>query len=643
MDIPKLIAHRGAKSLAPENTMQAYVQAVKNGINWIELDVQLSLDGEVFIFHDDDMERLTGKKGQVTDLTLKEIKTLDVGSWFDPKFAGAKIPTLDEYLAWMRKNQQVFTDIEIKKKPEADVIYETTLAREVIRKLEKYPDLFSRVLISSFSLDALKEIRNCSQDIQLAMAVFIEDWKAQRDTFVQKYVSLYLELGCIALVINDDPISQKRLNYIKKYCEQVLCYSLTEFSYERAYDLFRWGANSLFVDDVTILNDRKLPTRPRVGLLATGTELTHGDVMNTNSPDIAAKLFNSGIPVGTHIICNDTQYEIHQNLEALLAEHDVVITIGGLGPTEDDLTRNAIADVVSEPLTFNQQSWERIISRLALRYGRENISENNRQQAFFPESATVLESYFGTADGCYVKFINRHNQLKYIFMLPGPPQECMAMFNNYVLGEIKNTLQPTDLINYKWLVMGVSESSIAMELNTLLGSFNERFAYRAAYPYIEIKYYCAVKKKKHKQFIKATEHCLQPYMVSNSGLTASEELASGLLKGMVSIQLNDVVLNGALSCKVISPEVLVRINTGEKRYQLQVSISGFQKYWLNESNINDDLLLNMVLEDRLTQKKYKRKVATQVYIKNEMAIDYAVEWVCWQLNKMIKKRCISNE
>ena len=643
MEIPKLIAHRGAKSLAPENTMMAFSQAVKNGINWIELDVQLSTDGEVFIFHDDDMERLAGVKGQVTNLSIQEIRALDVGSWFDPKFKGAQIPTFDEYITWMRKNPKVFTDIEIKCKPDPDVIYETTLAKQVIAKLEKYPELFSRILIASFSLDALKEVRRNSEDVPLAMNVHIIDWKAERDVFIQKKVSTFLELNCAALVINDDQISQRRINLIKKFCNRILCYSLTEFSYERAYELFRWGANSLFVDDVTILNNRQLPTRPRVGLLATGTELTQGDVTNTNSPQIASELYSSGIPVGTHIISNDSQYEMHKNLEVLLSEHDVVITIAGLGPTEDDMTRNVIAEVVNVPLMFHEESWQRIIDYLAPRFGRENIPENNRRQAFFPEGSTILPNALGTADGCYIQFHDRDNQLKHIFMLPGPPKECIQMFNNQILQEIKKILEPTEILNYKWLVMGVSESGVAMEINNAISEFNETFSYRAVYPYIELKYHCDAQKKKRKQIVKSIESSIKPYLVSANGTTASEQLISHLMTGLFEINIKDDATHDAFRCHIINPDTLVRMNVGNKRYKLSITITGLQKYWLGQQNVNDTLSLHLTIEDCLLEKKHKRKVITLVYVKNTMAIEFAKEWLCWQINKMIKKRCDIDE
>jgi len=643
MDIPKLIAHRGAKSLAPENTMEAYALAVKNKINWIELDVQLSTDGEIFIFHDDDMERLTGLKGQVTNLSLAEIKSLDVGSWFDIKFKGTKVPTLEQYLLWMRKNPQVFTNIEIKCKPEEDVLYEITLARQVILLLDKYADLFSRIMVSSFSMNSLKEVRKHSKDIRLAMAVCIKDWKLEREAFIRNNVSTYLELGCITLVINDDQISQKRLNLIKRYCDHVLCFSLTEFSYERAYELFRWGANSLFVDDVKILDNRKVPTRPRVGLLATGSELTHGDVLNTNSPNIASVLFESGIAVGTHVICNDTQYEVHQNLEALLSEHDVVITIGGLGPTEDDLTRYAVADVVTKPLEFNQASWDRIVDILAPRYGRDNIPENNISQANFPQDSIIYPNETGTADGCYVNFVNRYSQQKHLFMLPGPPKECMAMFKSEAIGDIKKILEPIELINYKWLLMGVSESGIAMDLNSVVERYGEVFSYRSNYPYIEVKYHTEVLKKKKKQVVRAIESCIKPYLVSSNGLSASDNLIGSLCTGYIMLEIKDNATNNILSGYIVSPEVLIKMKVGKIRYKLEITINGLIKYWLSVQDVNDALSLNMVLTDIESGKQYKRKVATQVYIKNRSAIEYACEWLSWQMNNLISKRCNLDE
>jgi glycerophosphoryl diester phosphodiesterase len=93
---PLNLAHRGASAYAPENTLAAFRLSAEMGADGIELDAKLSRDGAVVIMHDPTVERTTDGSGRVSDLTLAELKRLDAGSKFDPKFAGERIPTLDE-------------------------------------------------------------------------------------------------------------------------------------------------------------------------------------------------------------------------------------------------------------------------------------------------------------------------------------------------------------------------------------------------------------------------------------------------------------------------------------------------------------------------------------------------------------------
>src|SRR4051812_26195793 len=90
--IPPLIAHRGASSEAPENTLAALKLARGRGANWVEVDVKLTQDGVPILMHDDTLERTTDGTGKVADTSWATIQTLDAGSWFDKKFRGERVP-----------------------------------------------------------------------------------------------------------------------------------------------------------------------------------------------------------------------------------------------------------------------------------------------------------------------------------------------------------------------------------------------------------------------------------------------------------------------------------------------------------------------------------------------------------------------
>ena len=101
-ELPKLVGHRGALAVAPENTMASFERAWRDGADLVELDVRLSADDQVVVLHDATVDRTTDGSGLITELTVAELKRLDAGAWFDARFGGERIPTLVEVLAWAK-------------------------------------------------------------------------------------------------------------------------------------------------------------------------------------------------------------------------------------------------------------------------------------------------------------------------------------------------------------------------------------------------------------------------------------------------------------------------------------------------------------------------------------------------------------
>lgn len=107
-----VVGHRGTRKFAPENTIPAFETAIEYGADLIEMDIRETKDGELVIMHDETVDRTTNGTGKVSELTLKEIRKLDAGSWFNPKFKGVKIPTLKEALDAIRG--KALPDIDFK-------------------------------------------------------------------------------------------------------------------------------------------------------------------------------------------------------------------------------------------------------------------------------------------------------------------------------------------------------------------------------------------------------------------------------------------------------------------------------------------------------------------------------------------------
>ncbi len=158
----KVIAHRGGREWAPENTMAAFRQALDLKVDGIELDVQRCATGELVVFHDDDVGRTTNGVGLVADISLGELRRLDAGSWFDKAFRGEQVPTLQEVLELV--DGKCMLNIEIKNTP---VSYEN-IEEDVVALLADYAHKES-IIISSFDHYVLARLAEIAPEYKLAV------------------------------------------------------------------------------------------------------------------------------------------------------------------------------------------------------------------------------------------------------------------------------------------------------------------------------------------------------------------------------------------------------------------------------------------------------------------------------------------
>ena len=156
-----VIAHRGASSYAPENTLAAFDLALQLGVRHIELDVALTSDSHTVVVHDDKVDRTTNGCGLVTSHTLAALRELDAGSWFGAQFAGERIPILDEVLA--RYNGRAHIHIEIKGKS-------PSLSQRTADLIRKH-GMETQVTITSFQSVRLEEMRACAPELPMGWLV----------------------------------------------------------------------------------------------------------------------------------------------------------------------------------------------------------------------------------------------------------------------------------------------------------------------------------------------------------------------------------------------------------------------------------------------------------------------------------------
>lgn len=178
----KIFAHRGASHIYPENTLPAFQEAVKRGATGLELDVQLSKDGYPVVIHDEHLSRTTNGKGLVKNHTLRQLKSLNAGSWFHSRFSHLKIPTLEEILI-KAKPHPIHLNIELKNL----LIRSEHLEEAVIQLIHKY-DFSSRVILSSFNPESLRLVREIDTSIATGLLYFgklDEPWKMAREIGAQ--------------------------------------------------------------------------------------------------------------------------------------------------------------------------------------------------------------------------------------------------------------------------------------------------------------------------------------------------------------------------------------------------------------------------------------------------------------------------
>lgn len=156
-------------------------------------------------------------------------------------------------------------------------------------------------------------------------------------------------------------------------------------------------------------------------IIAVGSELLTPYRLDTNSLFITERLNALGIEVTRKVVVGDDKANLRRAFEQALDRVELVIGIGGLGPTEDDLTRETLADLLGRKLQFNEAIMRGIAERFR-RFGRQ-MPENNRRQAMVPEGAAVLDNPRGTAPGLWLEFDGH-----IVALLPGPPSECKPMF-----------------------------------------------------------------------------------------------------------------------------------------------------------------------------------------------------------------------
>ncbi len=224
-----VVAHRGASGHAPENTLAAFRRAVELGAGFIETDLQFSRDSRLVAIHDDTLDRTTSGHGRVRSLTLAALRELDAGSWFGAEFAGERIPTLQEILAFARETDVVFF---LELKPGGTWGMEHALVAALREAQEA-----ARAVVLSFDPNTVAAVRRLDPTLMTGLLFSAPDGEA---------VKRALDVGARQLAPRGDLVTASLVAEARRADLQVVTWTINEPAHMRA--LASAGVDGIMTD-----------------------------------------------------------------------------------------------------------------------------------------------------------------------------------------------------------------------------------------------------------------------------------------------------------------------------------------------------------------------------------------------------------
>jgi molybdenum cofactor synthesis domain-containing protein len=292
----------------------------------------------------------------------------------------------------------------------------------------------------------------------------------------------------------------------------------------------------------------------KAAIFTIGTEVVDGEIVNTNAAWLASQLHDYGFAVTHHVSTSDLELDMKEVLEWLVGKVDWVFVAGGLGPTSDDRTRNVVADVIGEKLVYSHEVWTDLGESYRAR--GFTVTDDHKQQCFFPENCRKLENPVGSALG----FVSELGNAR-IVVLPGPPAELKAVFSRGVEPSIQE-LRLRKAKSAKWVCLGITESGAAEKVEEALGGQNLEIGYRADIPYVHVKVWIPDDRVEQPIFDKVNE-VIGEYTVS----TGSGDPATGFAEALAAfpdhhLQFSDTLSGGKLVMRLSDLNVFASHSVG---------------------------------------------------------------------------------
>lgn len=327
-----------------------------------------------------------------------------------------------------------------------------------------------------------------------------------------------------------------------------------------------------------------------IALLSIGTEILLGDTINTNLSSLGQKLYNNGFILNAETTVPDSREKIKYELEKLLSMNEVVITCGGIGPTEDDFTKEVIADHFGLNMKIDQDHLKWMKSRWASR-GLE-MPETNIKQAEVPEGAIKLINTVGTAPGLLLQ-----QNKKTIFILPGPPREFNALVDSEVVPYLKQNYHSTNKEFGFVLFFNLTESGLAQEINKFKPSGID-IAYLASRGVIKLRFdRNSVETETLNVFLENIKNNFNENVLAYENISPSKVLLNTLKNKNLTLSIVESITGGSLSSEIIK-------NPGSSKQILASNVlyTSNAKQKFLETNISDDW---EILTAQLAEKSLK--------------------------------------
>ncbi|MFG2888332.1 isocitrate/isopropylmalate family dehydrogenase [Streptomyces sp. NPDC048248] len=287
----------------------------------------------------------------------------------------------------------------------------------------------------------------------------------------------------------------------------------------------------------------QVPHTPTAAVITIGDELLRGDLEDSNAGNASRMLGERGIPVRVRHTIGDDEATIADAIRPSLGRDDVIVVLGGLGPTSDDVTRSAVARALGRPLEHREEAWQGVVERLT-RFGVA-IHDDNRRQALFAEGADLLPNANGTAWGCHTEA-----QGSSVIMLPGPPRECLPMLEAVLRDGLPHVPEPPEVTTVFRRTLGIIEADAAALVDDLVRDSGVAIkpAYRWHYPYVDVRLGCPPEAAD--DLAKRLDAALADHIVTDRDRTAVQELALLLDERDLVLDLDDQLTEGVFATEL---------------------------------------------------------------------------------------------